>query len=106
MEHNSTADKHPRRLVVGFCLFVLSSVPIFSLANNAAKDDGLIQTNGWDRPQLDTTKHVLYYKQDRLPKWGKHPPVWMHILDSSSRKAQDILPLESTRPAGMYHHEL
>ncbi|CAE7189260.1 unnamed protein product [Rhizoctonia solani] len=54
----------------------------------------------------DLTKHVLYHKQDQLPKWDEHPPVWTHVLGSSSRKAQEILPLNSVRPAGMYHHEL
>ncbi|CAE7187281.1 unnamed protein product, partial [Rhizoctonia solani] len=33
-------------------MFVLHSFPIFSLVDNAAKVDGLIHTDGGDRPQL------------------------------------------------------
>ncbi|CAE7125681.1 unnamed protein product [Rhizoctonia solani] len=58
MEHNSKVDKHPRRLVTGF---VLPSVPIFSLVDNTAKDDYLIQPNGGDPPQL-------VHRQDRIER--------------------------------------
>ncbi|CAE7182586.1 unnamed protein product [Rhizoctonia solani] len=53
MEHNSAVNKHPRRLVVSFCHSVCTLFcPIFSLVDNAAKPDYLIQPNGGDRPQL------------------------------------------------------
>ncbi|EUC53472.1 hypothetical protein RSOL_003390, partial [Rhizoctonia solani AG-3 Rhs1AP] len=52
------------------------------------------------------TKHVIYYKEDEIPKWENHKPVWTHKLDSSPSDVQGGLPLEATKPFGMYMHEL
>ncbi|EUC56759.1 hypothetical protein RSOL_194980, partial [Rhizoctonia solani AG-3 Rhs1AP] len=52
------------------------------------------------------TKHVIYYDEDWIPKWDDHEPVWTHKLDSSPSDLQGGLPLEATRPFGMYVHEL
>ncbi|EUC56739.1 hypothetical protein RSOL_192480, partial [Rhizoctonia solani AG-3 Rhs1AP] len=51
------------------------------------------------------TKHAVYYK-DRIPQWDNHEPVWTHKLDSSPTDVQGGLPLEATRPFGMYVHEI
>ncbi|CAE7109862.1 unnamed protein product [Rhizoctonia solani] len=51
------------------------------------------------------TKHVLYYRQHRLPKLDEHKPVWTCVLNSSSHQAQ-VLPLELMKPSGMHHHEV
>ncbi|KAL5637684.1 hypothetical protein ACGC1H_002076 [Rhizoctonia solani] len=52
------------------------------------------------------TKHVIYYHTYAIPKWDNHEPVWTHKIDSSSRDVQGTIPLEGTRPFGMYVHEL
>ncbi|EUC55064.1 hypothetical protein RSOL_087100, partial [Rhizoctonia solani AG-3 Rhs1AP] len=52
------------------------------------------------------TKHVIYYDEDKIPKWGDHEPVWTRKLESSPSDVQSGLPLEATRPFGMYVHEL
>ncbi|CAE7222790.1 unnamed protein product [Rhizoctonia solani] len=56
--------------------------------------------------QRDATKHVLYYRQDMLPEWDEHQPVWTCVLNPSSHQPQDALASESTKPAGMYHYEV
>ncbi|CAE6480186.1 unnamed protein product [Rhizoctonia solani] len=52
------------------------------------------------------TKHVIYYDGGRIPKWDDHKPVWTRKLESSPSDVQSGLPLEATRPFGMYAHEL
>ncbi|CAE6398236.1 unnamed protein product [Rhizoctonia solani] len=56
--------------------------------------------------RLHCTKHVIYYDEHRIPKWDDHEPVWTHRLDSSTGDVQGGLPLEATRPFGMYVHDL
>ncbi|EUC53471.1 hypothetical protein RSOL_003280, partial [Rhizoctonia solani AG-3 Rhs1AP] len=56
--------------------------------------------------QRHCNKHVIYYKEDEIPKWDNHEPVWTHKLDSSPSDVQGDLPLEATKPFGMYVHEL
>ncbi|KDN43074.1 hypothetical protein RSAG8_06397, partial [Rhizoctonia solani AG-8 WAC10335] len=63
-----------------------------------------------DAPGLElrsnSSKHVIYYNEDQIPKWDKHKPVWTHELNSSASEAHGIIPSASTRPFGMYRHEL
>ncbi|CAE6471291.1 unnamed protein product [Rhizoctonia solani] len=51
------------------------------------------------------TKHVIYY-EEFVPPWDNHEPVWAHKLDSSPSGAQETLPLELTKPFGMYRYGL
>ncbi|CAE7206725.1 unnamed protein product [Rhizoctonia solani] len=62
--------------------------------------------DGRFQSRRDATKHVLYYKQDWLPKWDKHQLVWTRVLHPSSHQAQDASASESMKPAGMHHHEV
>ncbi|CUA76445.1 putative protein RSN1 [Rhizoctonia solani] len=52
------------------------------------------------------TKHVIYYREDKIPKWYKGDPVWTQELDSSPGSAQDGFGWGLTKPVGMYRHEL
>ncbi|CAE6524055.1 unnamed protein product, partial [Rhizoctonia solani] len=52
------------------------------------------------------TKHVIYYEGHSIRRWDDHEPVWTHKLDSSPSDVQGGLPLEATKPFGMYVHEL
>ncbi|CAE6469003.1 unnamed protein product, partial [Rhizoctonia solani] len=42
--------------------------------------------------RMHCIKHVIYYKEVRIPKWDDHEPVWTHKLDSSPSDVQGGLP--------------
>ncbi|CAE6542918.1 unnamed protein product [Rhizoctonia solani] len=62
-------------------------------------------SNYWNL-EIYCAKHVIYYEEDKIPKWDKGDPVWTQELDSSPGGASDGLGLELTKPVGMYRHEL
>ncbi|EUC56736.1 hypothetical protein RSOL_191950, partial [Rhizoctonia solani AG-3 Rhs1AP] len=65
-----------------------------------------ISENGGYGQWMHCTKNVIYYNEYQIPKWDDQEPVWTHKLDSSPSDVQGSLPLEATKPFGMYVHEL
>ncbi|CAE7154962.1 unnamed protein product, partial [Rhizoctonia solani] len=61
MKKNSTADKHPRKLVVGFGSPACTISRTSAFRDVFAKDDDLIKTDDGDRPQL-------VHEQDRMER--------------------------------------
>ncbi|CUA71010.1 hypothetical protein RSOLAG22IIIB_09297 [Rhizoctonia solani] len=55
---------------------------------------------------IQCAKHVINYEERYITSWDKRDPVWTQELDSSPGSAQDGLDLGSTKPVGMYRHEL
>ncbi|KDN38243.1 hypothetical protein RSAG8_09642, partial [Rhizoctonia solani AG-8 WAC10335] len=55
---------------------------------------------------INSTKHVIYFHEDEIPKWDEHKPAWTHELNSSASEAHGIISSTPTRPFGMYRHEL
>ncbi|CUA76447.1 hypothetical protein RSOLAG22IIIB_06278 [Rhizoctonia solani] len=60
---------------------------------------------GWDL-WTHCTKHVMYWPEHWIPRWDKDDPVWTQEIDSSPTGAPDSLGLVSSKPVGMYRHEL
>ncbi|CAE6395461.1 unnamed protein product [Rhizoctonia solani] len=52
------------------------------------------------------TQHVIYFKQNQVSGLDQRKPAWARLISSSPSTDQDTFPSESTKPVGMYHHEL
>ncbi|CAE6418464.1 unnamed protein product [Rhizoctonia solani] len=54
---------------------------------------------------INFTKHVIHYEEDQIPPWDEHKPVWIKEINSYAANIPGTF-LESTKPVGMYFHEL
>ncbi|KAH7332875.1 hypothetical protein B0J17DRAFT_148326 [Rhizoctonia solani] len=62
--------------------------------------------DSWWGMWIYCTKHVIYWKEDEIPKWDEHKPVWTRELSSAPSGTQGGVLAEGMKPAGMHRHEL